>query len=65
MLPNPEYLNSRAVRRRYGDVSDMSLYRWLHTEKLNFPRPTIINKRRYWRVADLEAWERARAAGAV
>jgi hypothetical protein len=65
MLPNPEYLNSRAVRRRYGDVSDMSLYRWLHTEKLNFPRPTIINKRRYWRVEDLEAWERARAVGAV
>jgi predicted DNA-binding transcriptional regulator AlpA len=65
MLPSPEYLGSRAVRRRYGDISDMSLWRWLHDEKLNFPKPTIIQKRRYWRIAELEAWERARAARAM
>jgi len=65
LLPTPPtYLTSREVRRRYSDISDMSLWRWLHDEKLAFPQPTIIQKRRYWQVAQLEAWERSRAAGA-
>jgi predicted DNA-binding transcriptional regulator AlpA len=58
------YLNSRAVRQRYGNTSEMSLWRWRHDDKLTFPKPTIINKRLYWRVDELEAWERARAASA-
>jgi hypothetical protein len=62
MLSDPEYIGSRQVKRRYGDVSDMALWRWLHNPKVNFPKPTIINRRRYWRVAELEAWERRRAA---
>ena len=65
MLPTPPtYLTSREVRRRYSDISDMSLWRWLHDEKLQFPKPTVIQKRRYWQVAQLEAWERKRATGA-
>jgi hypothetical protein len=62
MLPTPDnhHLGSREVRRRYNDISDMALWRWLHNEKLNFPRPTIINRRRYWLLTDLERWERAR-----
>jgi hypothetical protein len=58
------YLPSRQVRERYH-VSDMSLWRWLRDPKLNFPQPTIINGRRYWRLEDLETWERDRAAGAA
>ena len=54
-----QYLPSRQVRERYG-VTDMSLWRWLRNPKLGFPQPTIINSRRYWRVEDLEAWERTR-----
>jgi hypothetical protein len=59
-----EYLPGRAVRDRYN-VSDMTLWRWLRDAELKFPKPTVINKRRYWRLEDLEMWERARAAGAV
>lgn len=53
------YLPTGAVRTRYG-VSDMSLWRWLRNEALGFPHPTVINKRRYWKLADLEAWESSR-----
>ena len=53
------FLPAQRVRGRYG-VSDMSLWRWLHDDEMGFPKPTVINRRRYWRVADLIAWERSR-----
>jgi predicted DNA-binding transcriptional regulator AlpA len=56
------YLTAAQVRSRYGGMSDMCLWRWLRDERLNFPRPLIINGRRYWRLRELIAWERARAA---
>jgi predicted DNA-binding transcriptional regulator AlpA len=55
------YLNAAQVRRRYGGASDMALWRWLHDEKLGFPQPFRINGRRFWREADLAAWEQSRA----
>jgi predicted DNA-binding transcriptional regulator AlpA len=49
-LPAPQ------VRLRYGR-SDMWLWRLLRDEKSGFPRPLVINKRRYWRLSDLKNWE--------
>jgi predicted DNA-binding transcriptional regulator AlpA len=46
------YANSAKVRRRY-DISDMSLWRWLHDQELGFPQPFRINGRRFWKVAEL------------
>jgi len=54
------YLPAGAVRARYG-VSDMSIWRWLRHEALGFPAPIRINHRRFWKLADLEAWEASRA----
>jgi hypothetical protein len=53
---------TRKVLARYS-ICDKTLDRWL-TEypALNFPRPMMINKRRYWRQRDLHAWEIARAS---
>ena len=59
-----QYLPGRQVRGRYN-VSDMTIWRWLRTDKLRFPKPVIINGRRYWHLEELEGWERARAAGEV
>lgn len=59
-LDSDVYLDARAVRHRYGDRSDMALYRWLRDPKLGFPRPIYIQKYRYWRLADLIEWERRR-----
>ena len=59
--PQQTYLPSSAVRARYG-VSDMTLWRWLHNNKLGFPVPMRVNGRRFWRLADLETWEASRWA---
>lgn len=45
-----------ATRELCGDVSDMTLWRWLNDPKLGFPRPTYIGRRRYWREADVLRW---------
>ena len=54
------YLTARQVRARYGDISDMSLWRWLNDPALNFPQPMLINKRRLWSLHSLELWESKR-----
>jgi predicted DNA-binding transcriptional regulator AlpA len=59
-----KFIPSRDLRERYR-VSDMSIWRWLRNDELAFPKPTIINGRRYWLIDDLEQWERARAAQAA
>jgi hypothetical protein len=52
------------VKRRYGNASDMWLWRRLHDES-GFPQPLFICGRRFWRLAALIAWEHARAMGAA
>jgi predicted DNA-binding transcriptional regulator AlpA len=54
------YLPARAVWERYG-VSEMSLYRWISDPKMDFPPPYYFGRFRYWKIADLIAWERKRA----
>lgn len=54
------YLNAAQVRTRYGGMSDMALWRWLRDETLDFPKPLIINNRRFWLAAALSDWERKR-----
>ena len=51
---------ARRVRDRYS-ICAMTLHRWLRKPGLNFPDPIIVNRRRYWRLADLVAWEEAQA----
>lgn len=60
MNSNDVYLTARQVRARYGGVSDQTIWRWLHDQKVGFPQPTVISKRRYWRLIQLESWERLR-----
>ena len=55
LLPDPE------VARRYH-VNPRTLYRWDAQPALGFPKPLVINRRKYRRVEQLESWERERAA---
>jgi predicted DNA-binding transcriptional regulator AlpA len=57
LLPAPK------VRKRYGDSSDMWLWRQLKYDP-EFPRPLVINGRRYWWLSHLCAYERAKAGKA-
>ncbi|NEI02400.1 DNA-binding protein [Rhizobium leguminosarum] len=55
-------LPARNVWQRYG-VTDRTIDRWLFQPGLGFPRPIVINRRRYWNECDLIAWERSRTDG--
>jgi predicted DNA-binding transcriptional regulator AlpA len=61
---NDRYLNSKQVRHRYGDVSDMWLWRRLRDDP-NFPKPMEVAGRRFWKLAELVRWERERASEAA
>ena len=56
---------ARQVRMRIGNISDMTLYRWLNDPRLNFPKPIVIQRRRYWREEDLECWLNERALNSI
>jgi len=68
MITQTEFLerriNSKYTRKLCGGISDMSLYRWLKNERLGFPQPVYIQKRRYWREAEIVAWLDRQSASA-
>ena len=49
-------INSRDLKARLGGVTDMTLWRWQRRADLEFPRPVIIAKRKYWDAADVDAF---------
>jgi hypothetical protein len=55
------FLQTAQLRARYGGVSHMWVERRLAGDP-DFPRPTYISRRRFWRLADLVEWERLNAA---
>ena len=58
-LINPTFLPARAVWERYG-VTSMTLWRWTRDPEMGFPRPFYLGRYRYFRIAELEAWEASR-----
>lgn len=57
------YLTAAQVRARYGGVSHMWIERLLKRAP-DFPRPVTLGGSilRFWRLSELETWERACAA---
>ncbi len=51
------------VAARY-DVVPRTIERWQANPALNFPKPLIVNGRKYWALEALESWERDHAATA-
>ncbi len=54
-------LNSAQTKARCGNVTDMCLWRWMRDERVAFPQPLKINRRNYWKLADLRAWQERHA----
>jgi predicted DNA-binding transcriptional regulator AlpA len=50
------FLPASGTWQRYG-VTSMTLHRWLADPELQFPRPFYLGRFRFWRIAELEAWE--------
>jgi hypothetical protein len=57
--PADGYAPARDVRQRYR-VSDMTIFRWLADDKMSFPRPYYFGRFRYWKISELEGFERDR-----
>jgi predicted DNA-binding transcriptional regulator AlpA len=51
------FLSSAAVCKRYG-IHPATLDKWIGAVEVNFPRPHRIAGRKYFAVADLQAFER-------
>ncbi len=58
-------ITATTVREMCGGVSDMTLWRWLGNDTLDFPRPIYIGNRRYWREADVIEWLEAQSTEAA
>jgi hypothetical protein len=54
------YLSGPKVDERYG-TSPMTRWRWERSATLGFPKPLIINRRKFWSLRALKQWERSRA----
>ena len=52
------WMTTNQVRSRYGGRSSMWLYRKLRSDP-KFPRPTYFGRMQFFRVSELEAYERA------
>jgi predicted DNA-binding transcriptional regulator AlpA len=61
-VTSKQYITRKKILERFGGISVMTLWRWEHDEKLCFPTATEINGRKYYDLAEIEAWERKRAA---
>lgn len=57
------FLTGPQVLTRY-QITAMTLHRWQNSNKLNFPKPMIINRRKFFKETELIEWERARVAAA-
>ncbi len=50
-------LTSHQVCKRLGGISQMTLWRWLGSDVVRFPQPTMrVNKRRYWSAGSIRCW---------
>ncbi|WP_316233389.1 DNA-binding protein [Bradyrhizobium sp. SZCCHNPS2010] len=58
-------LTANAVCAEFGNVTTMTLWRWLRDQELAFPKPVVIRRRRYWNADDIHAFKQRMAATAL
>ncbi len=61
-LDDDVLLTAAQTRARVGGVSAMCIWRWMRDPRVQFPAPTRINRRNYWRLGALRRWQAERAA---
>ncbi len=50
-------LTARQVCAMVGGISQMTLWRWLGSDAVRFPKPTMrVNKRRFWSAESIRRW---------
>ena len=56
-MPDSPYFTAPQVMQRFG-ITEMTLWRWSRDDRLGFPQPMRIRNRKFYSVAEIEAWER-------
>jgi predicted DNA-binding transcriptional regulator AlpA len=57
-------LTAQQVCTRLGGISQMTLWRWLGSDAVRFPQPTMrVNKRRFWSAGSIRRWLAERSSG--
>jgi len=59
LQPGEMYITAPQLRERFGGRSDVWLWRLLNDNRADFPRPVMVRGQRYFRMAEVEAWEEA------
>tara|TARA_R110002110_G_scaffold88700_4_gene231081 strand:- start:6706 stop:6924 length:219 start_codon:yes stop_codon:yes gene_type:complete len=54
-LENP-IISAKECRKLLGNISSMTLWRWLHSQTMKFPASLLINRRRYFFLHEIEQW---------
>jgi predicted DNA-binding transcriptional regulator AlpA len=62
LQPGETYITAPQLRQRFGGRSDVWLWRLLNDNQAKFPLPVMVRGQRYFRVAEVEAWEEANRA---
>ena len=52
-------VTSAQVRAKFGNISDMTLWRWINDPNMRFPQPLMLRHRRYWLSSEIDAWVEA------
>jgi predicted DNA-binding transcriptional regulator AlpA len=60
--PETKLVPTRKVAARYNS-STRTIERWEADPTLDFPRPLKIKRRKFWREADLDRFDKGRARG--
>ena len=61
----PQLRASRQIRAQFGDISEVTLWRWLKDEALRFPQPIKISGRNYFRADEIEEFIQRQAERAA
>lgn len=62
--PIDEWVPKRQLARELGSCT-RTIDRYEDDPKLGFPKSVLINRRRFWRRTEIEAWKRARVAASL
>lgn len=50
-------LTAQQICAKFGGISQMTLWRWLDSDVVRFPKPTLrVNKRRFWSTESIRRW---------
>jgi len=63
--PQSRLIKQADVKHMIGDVTNMTIWRWLHEEgyeSLGFPKPIKIMTRNYWDINAVQKWIEGQAA---